>query len=106
MVDPLIAGSKSNQPFHISSRLEKGLHLCFCRLFRILFFTANLGILKNEKGTKIAPILFHNPLCLMLTALVIGSEQMECAIEAAVQVRSAKGTNLPPAHRNLDFQIL
>jgi hypothetical protein len=28
------------------------------------------------------------------------------AIEAAVQVRSAKGTNLPPAHRSLDFQTL
>lgn len=29
---------------------------------------------------------------------------MEGAIKAAVQVRSAKGTDLSPAHRSLDFQ--
>ena len=93
----LIVESKKYQPFPISSRLEKELHLCFYRLFRALFFPDLPGFLKNEKATKIAPVFFHNPFCLMLTALVIGSEQMECAIEAAVQVRSATGTNLPPA---------
>jgi hypothetical protein len=89
-----------------SFRLEQGLHLCFCGLSSILSFTVHLGISKNKEITKIAPVLFDNPLCPMLTTLVIDPEQMECAIQAAVQVRPAKGADLPPAYRNLDFQGL
>ena len=106
MVVPLIVGSKQNQHFHRSSRLKQGRYLCFYRLSRILSFTVYLGTLENEEITKIAPILFNNPLCLKLTTLVIGPLFMEDAIEAAVQVRSAKGTDLPPSHRGLDFQTL
>lgn len=91
-------------PFHGSSRLEQGFHLCFCRLSGILSFAADLGISKNEEITKIAPILFNNPLCLRFTAIVIGPDMMVSAIEAAVQVRSAKGTALPPAHGKLYFK--
>ena len=106
MVVPLIVGSKQNQHFHRSSRLKQGCYLCFYIPSRILSFTAYLDIPENEIITKIAPILFNNPLCLKLTALVIGPLFMVGAIEAAVQVRSAKGTDLPPSHRSLDFQTL
>lgn len=92
--------------FRRSSRFEQGLHRCFYRLSKILSFTACLGISKNEIITKIAPILFNNPFCLKLTTLIIGPHCMEDAIKAAVQVRSAKGTVLPPAHRSPDFQTL
>jgi hypothetical protein len=62
--------------------------------------------LKNEEITKIAPTLFNDPFCLRFPAIIIGPDFMEGAIEAAVQVRSAKGTDLPPTHRSLDFQSL
>jgi hypothetical protein len=90
------------------SRLEQGLYLCFYELSKILSFTVTvcLGISKNEIITKIAPILFNNPLCLWFPTIVIGADIIVDAIKAAVKVRSAKKTGLPPAHRSLDFQTL
>jgi len=62
--------------------------------------------LKNEKITEIAPTLFNDPLCLRFPTIIIRTDIIVDAIKAAVQVRSAKRTDLPPAHRSLDFQSL
>jgi hypothetical protein len=89
-----------------SSRLEQGLHLCVYRRSSILFFSGHLGIPKSEEITKITPILFNNPLGLWFPTIIISADIIMDAIKAAVQVRSAKGTDLPPTHRSLDFQTL
>ena len=74
------------------------------RISRIIAFGLCLGI--SREITKIAPILFNNSLCLWFPTIVICTDMIMDAIKAAVQIGSAKGTDLPPAHRNLDFQTL
>jgi hypothetical protein len=70
----------------------------------MIVFASCLDILKNEEITKIASILYHNPLSLRFPAVVIGALRIKGAIEATVQISSAKGAGFPPAHRTLDFQ--
>jgi len=92
--------------FNFDSCLEYGRYLCFHRISGVLSFTVCIGIYENEEIAKIAPVIFNDPFCLRLTTIVIGSCCMKDTIEAAAQVRSAKGTGFPTTHRDLDFQTL
>jgi hypothetical protein len=90
--------------FKFDSCLKQGFYLCFCRLSGTRSFTLCLGISKSEEIAEIAQALFNDSFSLRFSTIVIGSYCMEDTIEAAMQVRSTKRTNLPPTHRSLDFQ--
>ena len=67
---------------------------------------AGSGISEDEIIAEVAPFLFNHPFSLGLLALIVGPRCMEGAIETAAQVGSARGADILPAHRDLDFQIL
>ena len=92
--------------FSRSLRLEQGRYFRFDRIYRIIAFDLCLGLSENEEITKIAPILFNDSLCLWFPTIVICTDRIMDAINADVQIGSAKGTGLPPAHGNLYFQTL
>jgi hypothetical protein len=90
--------------FKFNLCLKQGFYFCFYRLYRIFTFTVCLGISKHKKIAKIAPALFNYSFSLGFPTLIIGPGCMKDTIETAVQVRSAKGTDLLPAHRGLYSQ--
>lgn len=89
-----------------SSRLEESLYLAFYRHSGILPCAIRPAVPENEVIAEIAPILVNNPFRLGFMALIVGPDCMKGAIQAAVKVRSAKKTGLPPAHGSFIRQAL
>ena len=86
--------------------LEQGCQLCLCGISGILSLMAGIGFSEDEIIAEIAPFFFNHSLGLRFLALIVGPRRMEGAIATAAQVGSARGADILPSHRSLDFQIL
>jgi len=83
------------------SCFKQGFQECFCGFRPRFFSVGSIGVSKNEEIAEIALFLLHDAFRLRLLAIIVNAHAVAGAIQAAVQIRAAKGAGLPPADGGL-----